>query len=55
MKKPEKSKSDKDGEKPKSKRIRTTDDLELIKIILEENPPLKTRVLYFLETFLGKR
>ncbi len=39
----------------KSKRIRTTDDLELIKLILEANPPLKTRVLYFLEKYLGKR
>ena len=38
----------------KGKSLRTTDDLELLKIILEDNPRLRLRVLNFLAVSLGK-
>lgn len=35
-------------------KIRAHDGLELMKIILDDNPALKQRVLYYLERTLGK-
>lgn len=41
---------------PKKKRaFRTSDDLELFQIILEENPPLRQRILRTIEKQLGKQ
>lgn len=37
------------------KRVRTSDDVELIKLIIEDDPPLFAKVVYILETSLGKR
>ncbi len=36
-----------------SKKQRSAHDLDLILLILEENPPLKRRVLKFMETSVG--
>ena len=45
----------KDGKsKNVSKKIRTNDDLEVLRIILEENPGLKAKVERFLVRSLGK-
>lgn len=41
--------------KKDSKKIRTKDDLELLRIILDENPVLKNRVQHFLVKSLGKK
>lgn len=39
---------------PGGKKIRTSDDLELLRIILDDNGPLRDRVLRFIEKSLGK-
>lgn len=36
-------------------RVRTVDDLELIKMIIEDDPPLFSKVVAVVETALGKR
>ncbi len=38
----------------KGKGSRSVDDLDLIRTILEENPRLRARVMYFLESSLNK-
>jgi hypothetical protein len=38
----------------KAKGTRSVDDLDLIRAILEENPRLKARVMYLLESSLNK-
>lgn len=41
---------------PKKKRaFRTHDDFELLKVILDESPPLRQRVLRMIEKHLGKQ
>jgi hypothetical protein len=41
---------------PRKKRaFRTNDDLELIKVILEENPALRQRIIRTIEKQLGKQ
>lgn len=41
---------------PRKKRaFRTNDDLELIKLILEENPALRQRIIRTIEKQLGKQ
>lgn len=41
---------------PRKKRaFRTHDDLELIKVILEENPALRQRIIRTMEKQLGKQ
>lgn len=36
-------------------KIRSHDGFELLKMILDDNPALKQRVLYFIERTLGKK
>jgi len=52
----------KDQKKPKGMlqsaggyKVRTNNDLLLISMILDADPPLRERVLYYLEQQLGKR
>lgn len=50
------NKNSKPEHDPKKKRaFRTSDDLELFQIILEENPPLRQRILRTIEKQLGKQ
>lgn len=48
-----KSKSEHDPRKKRA--FRTNDDLELIQIILDENPALRQRILRTIEKHLGKQ
>lgn len=41
------------GSKPTSNRIRTSDDLDLLRLILEEDQYLKARVIRLIERNLG--
>ena len=43
------------GEGRASQKVRTADELELLSMILAEDPPLRERVLRLLEQQLGKR
>ena len=50
------TKKETDKHDPKKKRaFRTHDDLELLQIILEENPALRQRILKTIEKQLGKQ
>ena len=54
MKSPPSNRKIEQKSKIQNTKIRTADDLELIKIILEENSQLKVQVLKVLEQALGK-
>ena len=44
-----------DHDPRKTREFRTNDDLELFKVILEENPALRQRIIRTIEKQLGKQ
>ena len=53
--KPREKKKTEVGAGQASQKVRTSDDLEMLSMILAEDPPLRERVLRLLELQLGKR
>ncbi|MEY3903271.1 MAG: hypothetical protein RL189_2577 [Pseudomonadota bacterium] len=51
----EKAKSKSEHDPKKKRAFRSHDDVELLKIILDENPPLRQRILRTIEKHLGKQ
>jgi len=49
------SKANGDHDPRKKRAFRTNDDLELIQIILDENPALRQRIIRAIEKQLGKQ
>lgn len=45
--------SEKKEGKAKTRRVRLTDDLQLLKLILDENPALRDRILKLIERTIG--
>jgi hypothetical protein len=44
-----------DEKKGRIKSIRTTDDMELLQLILNDNPEIRVKVIKFIEKSLGKK